>query len=131
MGIVLTQRALLPFSLDFSFNTAGITSNTKITTDRDRLPLGSKLLLGQVVVQTAFNASTNNLLRVGITPGGIEFGVNIPLGTVGVIPIAVGYPAQTAIRDIWLRADLTGTAATEGRAHLSMMFEYDGQWPFA
>jgi hypothetical protein len=89
------------------------------------VPAGSAVVGGGVVVSTAFNAGTGNVLDIGFRNAGDgtaddldEYATDLALGTAGVISAdalataADAYLPQGA--EITCSVDLTGTAATAG-----------------
>lgn len=82
------------------------------------IPAGSTVIRGGVVVTTAFNAGSGNVLDIGTSADDDGFATDLALGTVGVI--AADEMATT--NDAYVTADttiiatlaLTGTAATAG-----------------
>jgi hypothetical protein len=98
---------------DFTFADDGSTLTMGI------LPAGAIVLRGGVVVSTAFNAGSTNVLDIGTSADPDGFATDLALGTVGVIVAdemattndAGPYAADTTIVCV---VDLTGTAATTG-----------------
>ena len=88
------------------------------------VPAKASIVGGGVVVATAFNAGTGNVLDIGFRNSGDgttadpdDYATDLALGTVGVIvadalATATGYHAEGA--EITCSVDLTGTAATAG-----------------
>ena len=83
------------------------------------VPIGATILRGGVVVSTAFNAGSTNVLDIGTEADPDGFATDLALGTIGVI--AADEMATTndagpfaAITKIVCVVDLTGTAATAG-----------------
>lgn len=82
------------------------------------VPAGAFVVRGGVMVTTAFNAGTTNLLDVGTSGDDDGFATDLALGTVGVIAadeMATTNDANCA-SDTTITATLamTGTAATTG-----------------
>jgi hypothetical protein len=82
------------------------------------VPGGSYILRGGVVVSTAFNAGSTNVLDIGTAADDDGFATDLALGTVGVIvadEMATSNDAYCAAdTQILATVDLTGTAATTG-----------------
>lgn len=84
------------------------------------IPAYSTVIRGGVVVTTAFNAGSGNVLDIGTSADDDGFATDLALGTIGVI--AADEMATT--NDAYVTADttiiatvaLTGTAATAGEA---------------
>ena len=82
------------------------------------IPAGAVVLRGGVVVTTAFNAGTGNVLDIGTSADDDGFATDLALGTIGVI--AADEMATT--NDAYVTSDttiiatlaLTGTAASAG-----------------
>lgn len=82
------------------------------------IPAGSTVIRGGVVVTTAFNAGSGNVLDIGTSADDDGFATDLALGTIGVI--AADEMATT--NDAYVTSDtaitatlaLTGTAATAG-----------------
>jgi hypothetical protein len=83
------------------------------------IPAGSVVIRGGVVVTTAFNAATTNLLDIGTSADDDGFATDLALGTIGVIAadeMATSNDTYSATSDITITATLamSGTAATAG-----------------
>lgn len=82
------------------------------------IPAGSLVIRAGVVVTTAFNAATTNVLDIGTLADTDGFATDLALGTVGVIvadEMATTNDAYvTADTTLVCVVDLTGTAATTG-----------------
>ena len=89
------------------------------------VPAGAHIIRGGVVVTTAFNAGTGNVLDLGFRNAGDgtaddldEFATNLALGTEGVISAdemaTAGDAVMVSGAEITCSVDLTGTAATAG-----------------
>ena len=81
-------------------------------------PAGSRVLRGGVIVDTAFNAGSTNVLDIGTSADDDGFATDLALGTVGVIvadEMATTNDAYcSSDTTITATVDLTGTAATTG-----------------
>lgn len=83
------------------------------------VPAGAVVIRAGVVVSTAFDAGTNNVLDIGTAADTDGFATDLALGTIGVIVAdemattndAGPYASDTTIQAV---VDLTGTAATAG-----------------
>lgn len=82
------------------------------------IPPGAAVIRGGVVVTTAFNAGSTNVLDIGTSGDTDGFATDLALGTVGVIvadEMATTNDAySTSASTIQCVVDLTGTAATTG-----------------
>lgn len=82
------------------------------------IPAGSVVIRGGVVVTTAFNAGTGNVLDIGTSGDDDGFATDIALGTIGVIvadEMATTNDANiTSDTTITATLALTGTAASAG-----------------
>ena len=82
------------------------------------IPAGAMVLRGGVVVTTAFNAGSTNVLDIGTVADDDGFATDLALGTVGVIvadEMATTNDAYVTVDTlINCTVDLTGTAATTG-----------------
>jgi hypothetical protein len=82
------------------------------------IPAGSVVIRGGVVVTTAFNAGSGNVLDIGTSADDDGFATDLALGTIGVIAadeMATTNDANiTADTVITCTLALTGTAATAG-----------------
>lgn len=82
------------------------------------IPAGATVIRGGIVVTTAFNAGTGNVLDIGTSADDDGFATDLALGTIGVI--AADEMATT--NDAYVTSDttitatlaLTGTAASAG-----------------
>jgi hypothetical protein len=88
------------------------------TLDMGTVPAGGYVVRGGVVVTTAFNAGSTNVLDIGTSSDTDGFATDLALGTVGVIvadEMATSNDAYcSADTLIQCVVDLTGTAATTG-----------------
>lgn len=83
------------------------------------VPAGGSVIRGGVVVSTAFNAGSTNVLDIGTSADPDGFATDLALGTIGVIAAdemattndAGPYTSDTEIVAV---VDLTGTAASAG-----------------
>lgn len=84
------------------------------------LPAGAAVLRGHVVVQTAFNAGTNNNVDVGIAGATNSYTAALAMTPVGVKPFTGLATSAVAVTtgdaDVIATLGLTGTAATAGAA---------------
>lgn len=83
------------------------------------IPAGACVIRGGVVVTTAFNAGSTNVLDIGTSADDDGFATDLALGTIGVIvadEMATSNDTYSASADVTITAtvDLTGTAATAG-----------------
>jgi hypothetical protein len=82
------------------------------------IPAGSVVIRGGVVVTTAFNAGTANVMDLGTSADDDGFGTDLALGTIGVISadeMATTNDANiTADTTVIATLALTGTAASAG-----------------
>lgn len=113
-------------SRDFTFADDGLTLTLGVA------PIGATVIRGGVVVSTAFNAGTTNVLDIGTSDDTDGFATDLALGTIGVITadeMATTNDAGpfTADTTISCSVDLTGTAATTGvgRAWVEFIIDPD------
>lgn len=82
------------------------------------IPAGAMVIRGGVVVTTAFNAGSTNVLDIGTVADPDGFATDLALGTIGVIvadEMATTNDAYVTVdTQINIVVDLTGTAATAG-----------------
>lgn len=82
------------------------------------IPAGSTVIRGGVVVTTAFNAGSGNVLDIGTSADDDGFATDLALGTIGVISAdemaTTNDASVTADTTITATLALTGTAATAG-----------------
>lgn len=83
------------------------------------LPAGAVIVDAGVVVTTAFNAGTGNVLDIGTSGDGDGLATDLALGTIGRIvadELATSNDLYDASNDVTVTATpaLTGTAATAG-----------------
>jgi len=98
---------------DFTFADDGSTLTLGVA------PIGATVIRGGVVVSTAFNAGSTNVLDIGTSDDPDGFATDLALGTIGVIATdemattndAGPFTTDTTIVCV---VDLTGTAATAG-----------------
>lgn len=96
------------------------------------VPIGGTVIRGGVVVSTAFNAGTGNVLDIGTAADPDGFATDLALGTIGVISAdemattndAGPYTSDTQIVCV---PALSGTAATAGvgRAWVEFIIDPD------
>lgn len=81
-------------------------------------PPGAAVIRGGVVVSTAFNAGTSNVIDIGTSADPDGFATDLALGTIGVInadEMATTNDAySTSAQTITATVALSGTAATAG-----------------
>lgn len=119
-------------SKDFTFADNGLTLTL------GTVPAGATVIRGGVVVSTAFNAGTSNVLDLGTSADPDGFATDLALGTIGVIAAdemattndAGPYTAATTIVAV---PALGGTAATAGvgRAWIEFIIDPDVTGPQA
>lgn len=100
-------------SKDFTFADNGL------TLELGYVPVGATVIRGGVVVSTAFNAGTGNVLDIGTAADPDGFATDLALGTIGVIAadeMATTNDAGpfTSDTQIVCVPALSGTAATAG-----------------
>ena len=125
-GTNLRLPVVHAISKDFTFADDGSTLTLGV------VPIGATVLRGGVVVSTAFNAGTTNVLDIGTSDDPDGFATDLALGTVGVITadeMATTNDAGPFTSDttITCTVDLTGTAATTGvgRAWVEFIVDQD------
>lgn len=113
-------------SRDFTFADDGLTLTMGVA------PIGATVIRGGVVVSTAFNAGSTNVLDIGTSDDPDGFATDLALGTIGVIAtdeMATTNDAGPFTSDttITCSVDLTGTAATAGvgRAWVEFILDAD------
>jgi len=94
------------------------------------LPIGATVIRAGVVVSTAFNAGTVNVLDIGTSADYDGFATDLALGTIGVISadeMATTNDAGPYTSDTTIIATpaLTGTAATAGVGRVWVEFIID------
>lgn len=96
------------------------------------VPIGATVIRGGVVVSTAFNAGTGNVLDIGTAADPDGFATDVALGTIGVISadeMATTNDAGpfTSDTEIVCVPALSGTAATAGvgRAWVEFIIDQD------
>lgn len=78
-----------------------------------------------VYVHEAFNAGTNNRLDIGTAADTDFFGTDLSLLAIGFVPLdeAVSLrPSETVATEIKIVVDVTGTAATTGKASAMVFY---------
>ena len=91
-----------------------------------KLPPGAIVVSAGVIVSTAFNAGTSNVLDIGTSGDGDGFATDLALGTIGNIvwdELATSNDLY-ATTEVTVTADvaLAGTAATAGTGHVYVEF---------
>lgn len=120
--VLMPVIQVLAFTLNF--DTTGASSGVAIGT----LPAGAVIQSWRATVETAFNAGSTNPITIGTTATGAEVAASasITSGTAGVYtgsPAAAGgWKKQTADQAIYASYIPTGTAATTGKAHITVMY---------
>ena len=90
------------------------------------IPAGATVIRGGVVVSTAFNAASGNVIDIGTSADDDGFATDLALGTIGVIVA----DEMATTNDAYVTADttitatlaLTGTAATAGAGFVWIEF---------
>ena len=135
MAVTSNEARTLPLQVAvtlrkaISFDTPGI--GTDATVAVGVLPAGAIITKANVLVGTAFNAATTNLIHVGVT-GNDDASVDqteVTAGTPAWYPaddlaVGNGYKA-TADTIIYVTYDQSGTAATTGAADVVVQFVQD------
>jgi hypothetical protein len=82
------------------------------------VPPNAAVIRGGVIVTTAFNAGSTNVLDIGTSSDDDGFATDLALGTIGVISAdemaTTNDSYATTARTITATVDLTGAAATAG-----------------
>lgn len=90
------------------------------------LPVGAMLTDIVVVVDTAFNAATTNNLLLGTAAGGNQLATttDTAAGTPGAKRVTTGLTLAEPTADVgvYVTYTQTGTAATTGKARISIMY---------
>jgi hypothetical protein len=91
-----------------------------------KIPAGSIIIGAGVIVSTAFNAGSTNVVDIGTSLDDDGFGTDLALGTVGNIvwdELATSDDLYSA-SDVTITATvaLTGTASTAGEARVYVLF---------
>lgn len=97
----------------FAYNTTGISTGIFVA----RVPKGAKLSINQVVVGTAFNAATTNVIVAGYGASLNELiaAGDVTEGTAGVYDGVAGLMLTfTEDKDVYIKYTQTGTAADAG-----------------
>lgn len=87
------------------------------------IPTGAIVIRGGVVIKTAFNAGSTNVLDIGTTSDDDGFATDLAMGTVGVIvademATTDDMGPVTADTTITCTVALTGTAPTTGEGYV-------------
>lgn len=123
-GIARLTQYQMPHSLRkrVNYNDAGVASGVLVGT----VPAGSIITACKVVIDTAFNAGTTNVLQVGTTATGAQIAssTDTASGTAGQKTATAlnSLSAVAADTDIWVNYAQTGTAATTGLAYVVVTF---------
>lgn len=128
VGRELPFPAIAYISKAVAFNTPGIA--TAQTVEVGHLPAGAVVTNALVVVTTAFNAATTNVLVVGTGSSNNEFfdastsGSTVTEGTTGGYnsAVALGYIAGANGEVVYAQYTQTGTAATTGAATIVISY---------
>jgi hypothetical protein len=111
-----------------NYNDAGIASGV----GKQTLPKGSLIIGTDVIIATAFNAATTNVLTIGTTAAGTDI-VNAAAVTEGTAAATLNIAPNAATAWAPLAADTqifatftqTGTAATAGAAYIIVKYVPD------
>jgi hypothetical protein len=105
-----------------NYNDAGVATGVYAGT----LPAGAIIIGHKVLIATAFNAATTNVMNVGTTATGAEVGASAEIlaGAAGQkSPTAyTSLGAMAADQDIWVSYTQTGTAASAGVAYVIVTY---------
>lgn len=120
-AVDLRLHAVHVVSATVNFNDTGIASAFVVA----KVPANSIIIGGNCVVRTAFNAGTTNVLTFGTSATATELwgAGDITEGTPGpyVLP-AASVQLVTSDTSIYAKYTQTGTAATTGKATVSLLF---------
>lgn len=92
-------------------------NGTQIT--MGKIPAGSLIVkpISGVQINEAFNAGTNNYIQIGIDSNDDLYGTNLAGGTVTFVPLDEAVAFKVLVDTIiTIKVDLSGTAATTGKA---------------
>jgi len=123
MTISYRNSKLIPIYAELDWNTAGFDTAALLGS----LPLGAKLLLANVVVQTQFNAGSTNRLNIGFASNGSgsEICTNVDIGVAAntriELPQAWIQNPLSAARSFYARYTQTGSAASAGKLHVNLL----------
>jgi hypothetical protein len=108
-----------------NYNDSGVASGVYVGT----LPAGAIISSVKVLIATAFNAATTNVINVGTTATGAEVGASAEIlaGAAGQkAPTAyTALGAMAADQDVWVSYTQTGTAASAGVAYVIVFFVHN------
>lgn len=106
---------------ELAFDTPSLSDGLQIGT----LPAGAMVTGIQVVIDTAFNAGTNNNLTLGTTASGADIAASatVVAGTAGAKTSTAGLTLLlTADTPVFAKYAQTGTAATAGKARVGIQY---------
>lgn len=96
------------------------------TLDMGYLPPGACVIDGGIAVIEAFNAGTNNRANLGVSTDVDDFGTLLALTSVGIIGMDEKATTNdfysTSAQLVQVQVDVTGTAATTGKAIAYVLF---------
>jgi hypothetical protein len=105
-----------------NYNDAGVATGVYVGT----LPAGAIVTAVKVLIATAFNAATTNVVNVGTTATGAELGASAEIlaGAAGQkSPTAyTTLGAMAADQDVWVSYTQTGTAASAGVGYVIVTY---------
>lgn len=106
---------------EVAYNTPGIAAGVQIGT----LPAGALVIGARVVIDTAFNAGTNNNMTIGTTPTGSDICAagTAAAGSLGSKDSTAGNALKLAAdTPVYVAYAQTGTAASAGAARIAVQY---------
>lgn len=101
-------------------------ADTGVAVEAIKLPYGARIIGGDVVVSTAFNAGTTLVLDVGDKTVANRYANDIDLKTVGRTALTpTGYTSDGG--ELHVTPVLVGTAPTAGALRLSIQYVIEGR----
>jgi hypothetical protein len=121
MTVTYRASSLYPIEVELDWNTTDFGTGVVIGT----LPNGCRIMFAEATVQTQFNAASTNLLNIGYSGSGTEICTGVSIGvaanTLITLPQAKIANPLTADRTIYARFTQSGTAASAGKLHISIL----------
>lgn len=120
-GIVYRKPKIRSIRFPFVYNTASIASGVVAGV----IPQNAIILWAQTSVLTAFNAGGTDLLRIGISAGGIEIANDEDISTVGLKThyLFANLNPLVADRTIYVRYVGSGGAPNAGAAEVRLQWQ--------
>lgn len=124
MEILLDEGRQYPLSAEITFTFAdGIAAPADGLQDLMKLPTGARVVGGEIVVETAWNAGTSAVVDIGDVTDVNRYASAVNLQAAGRTALLLdGFKTTETERDVDIIPTIVGTAATQGQAYVRVQY---------